>query len=165
MSAILLPQYLLETDYNGFQGLVQKGVELVKNTLESIGIPLHGNFNLFTYGEIEGKPNGAQNWDTLQQYQNGNLVNLKEGIDENTDSTLTGNEVQFTNNEDAQTGILEYGNYTVFTPSQKTSGAIDYATVQRFENGKLVEVIEGFDDNNDGTLTGDEIENKRRMDT
>ena len=84
------------------------------------------------------KENGALTPDTVKEYENGELVRIVTGFDENGDGQLTGNEIDTD---------LTAGNWRI-----KQNGALTPDVVKEYENGKLVKERTGFDENENGWL-------------
>ena len=127
---------ILEEDYQGFKNLVDKAVVAFNNMFEKGKDALKQME--FIPGNSKTKENGALTPDTVKEYENGELVRIVTGFDENGDGQLTGNEIDTD---------LTAGNWRI-----KQNGALTPDVVKEYENGKLVKERTGFDENENGWL-------------
>ena len=127
---------ILEEDYQGFKNLVDSTVVAFNNMFEKGKDALKQME--FIPGNSKTKENGALSPDKIKEYENGDLVRIVTGFDENGDGQLTGNEVDTD---------LTAGNWRT-----KQNGALTPDVVKEYENGKLVKEKEGFDENENGWI-------------
>ena len=133
---------ILEEDYQGFMNLVGKAIIAFNNMFEKGKDALKQME--FIPGNSKTKENGAIMPDTVKEYENGELVRIVTGFDENGDGQLTGDEIDTD---------LTAGNWRT-----KQNGALTPDVVKEFKNGKLVKEREGFDENENGWI--DDINEK-----
>lgn len=128
----------LEEDYQGFKNLVDKVIVAFNNMFEKGQNALKQME--FIPGNLKTKENGAIMPDTVKEYENGELVRIVTGFDENGDGQLTGDEIDTD---------LTAGNWRT-----KQDGALTPDVVKEFKNGKLVKERECFDENENGWIDG-----------
>ena len=131
-----------ETDFAEFKESVGN---CVKNILTSIQDGANQITKAFTGG---AKESGAQLYDIVDEYTNGELTKSTFGFDDNNDGQITGEEKYY----EFQAGV------------PRANGAQNEDTMNVYEDGKLTEVITGYDENHDGFRDGDEITSREKVD-
>lgn len=127
---------LLETDAQGFNDLVNRTLTALNNMFKK-GKDSLKQFE-FIPGNSRTKQNGALTPDQMKEYENGELVRISTGYDDNDSSFLEGNEIETD---------LVLGNWRT-----KQNGALTPDRMNEYKDGKVVKTIEGFDEDGDGWI-------------
>ena len=136
-------------DSKVYEATAKEFNDAVANCINNILTQIKSEINEIIRSYTNGaKENGAQLYDVVDEYTNGQLTKSKYGYDDNNDGQITDQELE----------------YEFVAGIPRPNGAQNEDTMYVYNNGQLSEIVTGYDENEDGYLDGNEITYLEKVD-